>query len=343
MQRHDIDALLDRVDLTVLAGQAGANLYQHRNEWRGACPLHAGRDESAFVIFNGDDGRQIWHCFSGGCGSGDALSFVMKWRGLSFLDAVRYLGGEPVSAEDEARIAIARAERAAKMAEQAAAQAREAVAALKSTELWKKYHDEMNEDARRMWDERGIGEDWQNIWSLGYCRRKGYMTKMGELFTPSMTIPLFTHGWDVVNVKHRLLNPLNPKDKYRPEKSGLSMPAYICDPDMPKDKTENVLIVEGEIKAMVSYITLDSPKWQVIGLPGKDAKKIKNELINDYAGRNCFVCLDPDGKEQARELAAGLGGRMFTLPQKIDDIITAGGIDKETLRGLIRQAEKVVL
>lgn len=341
MDRNQIDALLDTTNLVALAETAGANLYQSRNEWRGACPIHGGHDTSAFVIFMGDDGRQLWKCFSGGCGGGDALAFVMKWRGIRFPDAIKFLGGEPVSVEDEARIAIARAERAAKMAEQAAAEARAAIEALKSTEIWQRYHDAMNDDARRMWAERGVNDDFQNLWRLGYCNQKKYTTKSGEHTSPSMTIPIFLHGWEVSNVKHRLLFPENPKDKYRPEKSGLTMPAFICDPDMAKDKTENILIVEGEIKAMVTYQTMDSPKWQVIGIPGKDAKSIKSELIADYKKRNCFICLDPDGEQQARDLARVMGARMFTLPVKIDDLITAGAINKETIRGLLRQAERI--
>lgn len=336
----DVKKILQNTDLRELVRRAGGEL---SNRGRCACVLHKGKNESAFSVFM-ENGVQLWKCHSGDCGGGDAIRFVEVWKGLKFKDACAYLGAniETMSAIDEAQIAIKRAERAARMAEQAALEARDAIQALKSTEIWRQYHEAMDDEARAMWNDCGIPEDWQNIWWLGYCARKKYMTKQGELTTASMTIPNFAHGWEVLNIKHRLLNPLNPNDKYRPEKSGLSMPAYLCDPDMPKDKTEHVLIVEGEKKAMVTYLTLDSPKWQVIGLPGKDAKRVKGDLISDYTGRHCVVCLDPDGTQQARNLAKVLGGRTFTLPAKIDDLITQHGMSKSDLRGLILQSEKIL-
>lgn len=341
MERTQIDALIERTDLVTLAEQAGGRFVRHGTNYRGACPLHGGRNTTGFSIFIGEDGRQAWKCFTDDCGGGDVLAFVMKWKGIRFPDAIRFLGGEPISPEQEAKLAIERAERAARMAEQAAAEARAAVAALKSTEVWIKYHDEMTDDARVMWTERGIPDAFQRYWELGFCKEKYYETKQGKLLSPSLTIPIFSYGWEVLNVKHRLLNPLDPNDKYRPEKFGLKMPPYICDPGMDKSKVENILIVEGEIKAMVSYIALDSGKWQVVGLPGKDAQKIKSGLVDEYKGRNCVVCLDPDGREQAEELARALGGRMFTMPRKIDDMINRGEITQQTLRGAILQSRKV--
>lgn len=341
MERTQIDSIIANTDLLGLVQEAGGRLAKHGSAFRGPCPLHSGKNANAFAVYMGDDGLQAWKCFSGDCGGGDAISFVMKWKGVRFPDAIKFLGGDALTPEQEAYVAIQRAERAARMAEDAAREAREAIAALKNTEVWLKYHQQMTDDSRALWVERGIPEEWQGIWKLGYCRSKGYSTVQGELTTPSLTIPFFTQGWDVIYLKHRLLNPIDPKDKYRPETVGLKMPPYICDPDISKDKTENILFVEGEIKSMVTYVTLDSAKWQVIGIPGKDAKSIKTELIQEYKGRNCIVCFDPDGRKQAEDMTKLLNGKMFTLPVKIDDLIVKHGMTKQTLRGIMREAARV--
>ena len=53
------------------------------------CPFHDDKTPS----FKVDPARQTFHCF--GCGEhGDAISFIQKLHGLSFKDALRYLGIE---------------------------------------------------------------------------------------------------------------------------------------------------------------------------------------------------------------------------------------------------------
>ncbi|MGB9712939.1 MAG: DNA primase [Dissulfurimicrobium sp.] len=54
--------------------------------WMGLCPFHADRDPS----FSVNEERGIFYCF--GCGQGgDAIGFLMKMQGLSFVGAVRRL------------------------------------------------------------------------------------------------------------------------------------------------------------------------------------------------------------------------------------------------------------
>jgi DNA primase len=58
------------------------------------CPFHSERTPSFMVNSN----KQTFHCF--GCGeSGDVISFIMKLKGITFKDALVYLGmkrGQPV-------------------------------------------------------------------------------------------------------------------------------------------------------------------------------------------------------------------------------------------------------
>lgn len=56
--------------------------------WESLCPFH---DDHRLGSFKISERRNTYTCFS--CGEhGDAVDFIMKYRGLSFLDAIRYLG-----------------------------------------------------------------------------------------------------------------------------------------------------------------------------------------------------------------------------------------------------------
>ncbi len=64
---------------------AEVELKKAGHELCGLCPFHAEKSPS-FYIFSGEH----FHCF--GCGAhGDAIGFVMRFRNLDFLDAVRWL------------------------------------------------------------------------------------------------------------------------------------------------------------------------------------------------------------------------------------------------------------
>ena len=67
-------------------------------EMVGLCPFHAEKSPS----FEVNDGKGTWHCW-GGCGGGDAMSFLMRADGLSFMDAYRALTGSdfPMISDEE--------------------------------------------------------------------------------------------------------------------------------------------------------------------------------------------------------------------------------------------------
>ena len=83
-----IQDLLNRVDLVnvidrlVPLKKTGSNL-------TACCPFHHEKSPS----FSVSPTKQFYHCF--GCGAhGDAISFVTKYQGLTFVDAVHQLAGE---------------------------------------------------------------------------------------------------------------------------------------------------------------------------------------------------------------------------------------------------------
>lgn len=84
----DTAALLDSVNIVdVIDGYVP--LKKSGAEYEACCPFHEEKTPS----FKVSPTKQIYHCF--GCGAnGDAIGFLMKHKGVGFLDAVRELGGE---------------------------------------------------------------------------------------------------------------------------------------------------------------------------------------------------------------------------------------------------------
>lgn len=74
-------------EMIELLSKEGIELRQRGRLFWALCPLHSESTPSFCV----DSERQRFHCF--GChASGDSIDFIMKYRGLSFLDALQYFG-----------------------------------------------------------------------------------------------------------------------------------------------------------------------------------------------------------------------------------------------------------
>lgn len=98
---HKIQEVLERVDLVDLVGRH-VELKKAGRNFVGRCPFHQEKTPS----FNVSTERRFYKCF--GCGvGGDAISFVQRLLGKSFVDAVRELaqqvGVDLETAEDPAR------------------------------------------------------------------------------------------------------------------------------------------------------------------------------------------------------------------------------------------------
>jgi hypothetical protein len=73
-------------DIVALIQGDGVVLKREGHEYKGLCPLH---NESS-PSFSVSPSKRIWHCF--GCGEGgDAVDWMVKKRGLGFVEAVRAL------------------------------------------------------------------------------------------------------------------------------------------------------------------------------------------------------------------------------------------------------------
>ena len=106
--------LLNRVDIVDVVGQhvklkkAGAN-------YQGLCPFHSEKSPS----FSVSPTKQFYHCF--GCGAhGSAISFLMEYAGLGYVDAIEDLArsaGLDVPREERTANDVARQQQAMAMSE----------------------------------------------------------------------------------------------------------------------------------------------------------------------------------------------------------------------------------
>jgi DNA primase len=106
--------LLNRVDIVDVVGQhvklkkAGAN-------YQGLCPFHSEKSPS----FSVSPTKQFYHCF--GCGAhGSAISFLMEYSGLGYVDAIEELArsaGLDVPREERSANDIARQQQAMALSE----------------------------------------------------------------------------------------------------------------------------------------------------------------------------------------------------------------------------------
>ena len=91
---------IKNIPIVEIIEQSGVVLKKYGSRHRGFCPFHNGNSAAFFVY---DDNR--FYCF--GCEEhGDAADFVQKLHGLSFKDALSFLGIDrgPLSDEKKAEI-----------------------------------------------------------------------------------------------------------------------------------------------------------------------------------------------------------------------------------------------
>jgi hypothetical protein len=294
-----------------------------QNEWHGPCPMCGGKDR--FVIFT-DRNYPSWNWFCRVCHPEHA-----------WIDELNPRLKAPLSTEQKIEYARQAEQRLAAEIKRA----QSAIEMMRHERRWLEYHASLDQQARAMWESWGVPEFWQDYWKLGYDPDHIISTPAGDWHTATMTIPIFEPlTWQIVNIRHRLMNPPRPGDKYRPERAGLPAAFFVAEPE--RDLSGQLMLVEGEKKAMVTFITADSEKLQVIGAPGKN---LSPELIKQLRNAEpIYILLDPDAAGEASRLARAIGPercRVIDFGMKIDDAILAGAVDKSSLRCMARAARKV--
>jgi len=334
----NIDIILRDNDLIQIAERDGATFKKTGSGYHSHCPIHKGDNPTAFSVWE-EDGKTRWHCFTGSCGGGDLIDYIIARDNVDFKRACEVLGGQQATPDEIKTATEERRIRAEAYEKKKRDEYQQALNELRQAKAWERYYQnlESSDYARKLWRERGVPDEWQNIWQLGYCPEFTYYTDEGKHNSPSLTIPIFTEDNQPANIRHRILNPFKPNDKYRPDMPGLKSLPFVADND--NKNHECVLIVEGEVKAMVSYIHLDSIKWQVYGIAGKEQYR---DLAEKLKGQKVWILFDPDALDQAESAARIIGGaRIVNVSMKIDDALNGGFLDKDKFRFLLRNARGI--
>jgi len=296
-------------NLAFFEGRVGVVKRVTHTEYSGACPECGGDDR--FRMMDDPIKPRGW------CRKCDVKLYPNSFDGWV-----------PPDAQEIAR----RADASRRALEREIARAQDLLAELKQAEPWIRYHAQLNAEAKMIWTYRGINNFFQDYWQLGFSSDKPW----GQ----SLTIPVWQVGWDVANIKHRLLVP-DGKGKYRSHTAGLPARSFVSAPDI---KGGHALAVEGEIKAMAVYALLEDPDLQVVGIPSKNPSDASIEVFDSY---DCVtLSLDPDvSPSEVRKIADRIGRsrvRYMPLPgtEKIDDLITAGVLDAPALRRYVQGAHK---
>ncbi|MGA1847159.1 DNA primase [Deferribacter abyssi] len=86
ISENSISIILEQVNILDIISEY-VELKKTGKNYRGLCPFHTEKTPSFYV----SEDKGVFHCF--GCGvSGNAISFVMKYHGYDFIDAIKYLG-----------------------------------------------------------------------------------------------------------------------------------------------------------------------------------------------------------------------------------------------------------
>lgn len=350
----DINAVLAKSDLLEYVRRAGGELIGNGNRYSSHCPLHGGDNTTAFSLYF-QNGRWRWKCFTGNCGHGDAIAFVEKWQNFQettrdgrklspFQQACEWINGGMIDDAEGMRISaqerLEQAQAGAKAAlEREEARRRE----LQTAGRHLYYHKMRTQYHKDAWAHAGIDEGMQEFWKLGGTEDFTYKSGSSIYHSPTLTIPIFSPESELMTIQHRLLNPKNPSDKYRPDVTGLRSHPFLAVPEMGFDGGM-IWVMEGAKKAMVTWTRADSD-WQCIGVMSQVEYSHLVETLKPV-GRRVIVVPDPDSARNQNafrlgwELARAIGGRTLRIPEKIDDLLIATGMKKDALHALSKQARR---
>lgn len=149
-----IDDLLARSDIVEVVGSR-VPLKRQGKEYAARCPFHDERSAS----FTVSPTKQFYHCF--GCGAhGTAISFLMNYDRLEFLDAVDELA-------KRAGMEVPRSENPRSAQQQD--DSRELYSALEAATKFFQKHLDGSEKARAYLNSRGVDEDNRARFQIGYA------------------------------------------------------------------------------------------------------------------------------------------------------------------------------
>jgi DNA primase len=258
-----VEIIAERLELQRAGGHSKAR-----------CPFHSEKSPSFFV----SESMQRYKCF--GCGeSGDVITFLQKYEGMTFLEALEYLA-------DRAGIALQKFTRSA-MTSQAEAQRKKILEVLDLTQEYYHYlltQHSIGAKARQYLKNRQIKSESISLFKIGYSpedwdglfnyltKKKKYSTevlleagliikskkgKYYDRFRDRVMFPLRNHRGQTVGFSGRVLNPDIKEAKYinSPETAVYhksSMLFGLAELMQQIRKARWVVVVEGELDVIAS-------------------------------------------------------------------------------------------
>ena len=279
------------------------------NEYVGMCPFCSGGNDRFHVFV---DRGNYW------CRQCDVKGFVDDDQALT---------------DHERRIRELEAQQ--RMIERKQAETEKRLSALEimhaSQDHLRYFHNmEVQTSAIEYWDSQGMTLQTIDDYLLGYCPR----CPTDSNGRASYTIPVMAFG-KLWNIRHRLIGG-DQHDKYRPHIAGL--PAMLFNADNLASDGDSLLVVEGEKKSII----VSQTGFPNVGMMGKSG--FKPEWVGKFHRfSTVYVALDPDAEAQAVQIAALFQGRgrIVSLPDKIDDLITRYGATHNDIEWFIKRGVPV--
>ncbi len=180
-----INSIRERAGIVDIIGEF-VPLKKSGTSYKGLCPFHAEKTPS-FIV---NPQKGIYHCF--GCGAGgNVFGFIMKFKGLSFPDAVRFLGekvGIRVSETAERGPAANRSSALYKLLDE-------------SVRLYKKnLHEAAGTRALAYLKKRGFSDPMIERFSIGYAP-DGWDTQLKYLRNRGFSLSLLEEAGIVIKRK----------------------------------------------------------------------------------------------------------------------------------------------
>lgn len=216
--------------------------------------------------------------------------------------------------------------------------AEQALEILRSSHLWQRYNENLDDTTRGIWRGRGIPDSLQDYWQLGYDAAHKFWKNGAEFTNATITIPIFDERWQALNIKHRLMNPPDHYGKYRYELRGASG-GYLFRTEPSESLAGHVVVVEGEVKSMVVAVRGGSKMGAIVGIPGTNPGPEVLALLKE-ADRVTLV-MDPGAKAAGIKIAKSIGiakCRLLETVQKIDDAAIAQDMTERELWWLLKGA-----
>jgi DNA primase len=330
-----VEEVRARADIVEIIGEH-VSLKRSGKDFKGRCPFHEERTPSFYVV----PSKGFYNCF--GCGeSGDVFTFLMKRRGLGFLDAVREVAGR--SGIEIREVTRKEGEDPFRHFHEANAFARKFF----QDALW---DDEQGREARRYLKRRGIGREVAERFGLGFApdewrglreRAARHGLEEKTLLEVGLIIQREEGKEPYDRFRHRVIFPIESASgkvlafggRVLGE-SGKGVPKYLNSPESPvyqKGKVlyglswaknairreEGALVVEGYMDA----VSLAARGMEHVVAPlGTSMTEEQAGLLSRYCTR-VFLLFDSDSAGLRATfragdilLAAGLHPAVVTLP-----------------------------